>query len=55
LSLKLDQRFSGGKLPIVVRADSQGVKQITIRFFDTEKQIIHEKILKIDFKEEGFS
>ncbi len=55
LQLTLDPSFAGGTLPIVIRSQSHGLKEIKIRFYGSEHELISEKSLTIQFKKGDLS
>jgi hypothetical protein len=50
LELAWNGNLKQSVLPFVINGDHKGLKEVKVRFFNSDKKVIAERILKIDFK-----
>ena len=55
LTLQLGPDYAGGKLPIVVKSNEEGLKMIKVRMLDGKQGLIGERWLRIEFKGDDLS
>lgn len=52
LKLAFKDGFKKPHLPFVVKSDDSGTREISVRFYDKNNELVAEKRLRIDFKKE---